>query len=194
MFMAFARRCMETELHFVDAVGEAEDGVEGALNSGDDLLARALILQTLIEGGHWNEMSELLSSDEVFKPDSFVELVVERDLVEGLLEVPAEQFVVDERLLGQEMQVLLQRLANEVVLQIREEALLIGLAAQEGHHAPADTNDGEMRLRLAVVLAGPVKDVLHLRQVSFVDVALLCVARNVYTVDASKFLFELLLV
>ena len=41
--------------------------------------------------------------------------MVEVDFIESLLEVPSEQFVVNERLLGQEMQVLLEWLTDKMV-------------------------------------------------------------------------------
>ena len=76
----------------------------------------------MIVSGDGNEMSELLRSLEIAKLDTFVHLVVESHTVEGLLKVPAEHFVVDEGFLRKEMQVLLKRLTNEVVLEILEEA------------------------------------------------------------------------
>ena len=69
----------------------------------------------MIVGGDWDEMSELLRGKEIFQKDALVHLMVEGDFIESLLEVPSEQFVVNERLLGQEMQVLLEWLTDKVV-------------------------------------------------------------------------------
>ena len=76
-------------------------------------------------------MSELLSCLEVFKCDAFVHLVEESDLVEGLLEVPTEQLVVDECLLGQQVQVLLERFTDEMVAKATEDRKLGGLTAEK---------------------------------------------------------------
>ena len=90
----------------------------------------------MIVGGDWDEMSELLRGKEIFQKDALVHLMVEGDFIESLLEVPSEQFVVNERLLGQEMQVLLEWLSDEVLTQWLEETLLRSLALHEREHSP----------------------------------------------------------
>ena len=106
---------MESELHLVQSVREAKDGEVGALDHGDSFITLAIILLTLIVGGDGDEMSQLLSSQEILQKNALVHLMVERDFIESLLEVPSEQFVVNERLLGQEMQVLLEWFTDKVV-------------------------------------------------------------------------------
>ena len=47
--------------------------------------------------------------------------MVERDLVESLLQFPSQKFIVNKCLFGQEMQVLLEWLSDEVLTQVLEE-------------------------------------------------------------------------
>ena len=98
---------MEPELDLIDAVREAEDGEVGTLNSRYNLIALCCAL-AMIVGGNGDEVAQLLGCAEVIKCDALVHLVVELNLVEGLLEVPTVQLIVEEGFLGQEMQVLLE--------------------------------------------------------------------------------------
>lgn len=97
-------------------------------------------------------MSELLRSEEIFQIDALVHLMVESDFIESFLEVPAQKLVIDERFLGQEMQVLLERLSDKVWAERLEQAILGGLALEKGKHAPRDANDWEMFVVFTVVL------------------------------------------
>ena len=106
---------MEPELHFVEAVREAEEGEVGAFDRGDGLVALAIILLALIVGCDWDEMSELLGGQKVLQQNALIHLMVESDLVEGLLEVPTQQLVINECLFRQEMQVLLEWFSDEVL-------------------------------------------------------------------------------
>ena len=90
---------MEPELDLIDAVREAEDGEVGTLNRRDNLVALLSSL-TLIVGGDWDEVAQLLGSAEVIKCDALVHFVVKLNLVESLFEVPSVQFIVDESFLG----------------------------------------------------------------------------------------------
>ena len=70
--VALARRRMETELHFVDAVGEAKDWEVGALNHGDGLVALVIIFLALIVSCDWYEMSELLRGQKIIQNDALI--------------------------------------------------------------------------------------------------------------------------
>ena len=80
---------MEAELHFVEAVREAKDWEVCALNCGYGLVTLAIIFLALIVSSDWDEMSELLSSQEVLQKDALIHFVVESDLIERFLEVPS---------------------------------------------------------------------------------------------------------
>lgn len=123
---------VEAELDLVDAVAEAEDREVCTFDCGDSFTKLAIFLLSLIVCGDRNELSELLSCFEVFKSNSFIHLMVESDLVQGLFQFPAAQTIVDEGLFGQEMQVLLKRLANKVAVEATEDGFLLGLALQQG--------------------------------------------------------------
>ena len=170
---------MESELHFVEAVGEAEDGEVGALDHRDGLIALAIIFLALIVGCDRDEMSELLCGQEVLQQNALIHLMVESDLVEGLLEVPPQQLVINERLLRQEMQVLLERFSDEVLAQRLEETHLRGLALEECEHAPGDTDNREVLVILTVMLGRPLQDLMHLGQVLPVFEALFSVPGDV---------------
>ena len=131
-------------------------------------------------------MSELLGRHEVFERDALVHLMVERDLVKGLLEFETDHFVVEECLLWQEMQVLLKRLSNQMVLKATKEGKLCGLGFQHGEHTPGDSHDWEVRIVLEVVVAGPAHNPSNTRQVLLVFVALLSITWDVNTVEACK--------
>ena len=98
---------MEPELDLIYAVREAEDGEVGTLNSRHNFITLRSAL-AMIVGGDGDEVAQLLGCTEVIKCDALVHLVVELNLIEGLLEVPSVQLIVDEGFLGQEMQVLLE--------------------------------------------------------------------------------------
>ena len=100
-------------------------------------------------------MSELLRCLEITKGDTFVHLMVERDFIERLLKVPPDQLIVHEGLSRQEIEVLLQALADEVALEAAEEfrSALLELALEEGEHAPGDGDEREVLLFLEVLLA-----------------------------------------
>jgi len=97
-------------------------------------------------------VSELLSGQEILQKDALVHLVIERNFVQCLLQFPSKKFIVNKCLLWQQVQVLLECLPDEMLLQVLEEGVLRGLAAQEGEHAPGDTNDWEVAIVLPVVL------------------------------------------
>lgn len=73
-------------------------------------------------------MSELLSSQEIFQLDTLVHLVIEADLVESLLQVPSQKFIVNKCLPWKEMQVLLKCLTDEMLTNVFEKGGLRGLA------------------------------------------------------------------
>ena len=177
---------MHAELNLVDAVAEAEDGHVCTLDRGDYFVHLALVLSALIVGGDRHEVSELLGGFKVGEPDALVHLVEKADFVEGLLEVPPVHLVVHEALLGQEMQVLLERLADQVALQTAEDGPLGSLALQKCQHAPGDAHHGEVLLRVEVLLRGELQDVLNCRQVLVILVALLGVARDVDAVQTRQ--------
>ena len=86
--LALARRSVETELHFVEAVGEAKDWEVGALNHGDGLVALIIIFLALIVSCDWYEMSELLRGQKIIQNDALIQFMVESDLVESFFKVP----------------------------------------------------------------------------------------------------------
>ena len=79
---------MEPKLDLINSVRESENGEVGTLNRRDNLVALLSAL-TLIVGGDWDEMSELLSSQEVLQKDALIHFMVESDLIERFLEVPS---------------------------------------------------------------------------------------------------------
>ena len=97
-------------------------------------------------------MSELLRGKEIFQKDALVHLMVESDFIESFFEVPAHKLIIDECFFRQEMQVLLERLSNEVWAERLEQAILGGLALEKSEHAPGDTHDWEMFVVFTVVL------------------------------------------
>ena len=90
---------MEPKLDLINSVRESENGEVGTLNRRDNLVALLSAL-TLIVGGDWDEVAQLLSSAEVIKCDALVHLVVKLNLVKSLFEVPSVQFIIDESFLG----------------------------------------------------------------------------------------------
>ena len=90
---------MESKLDLINSVRESENGEVGTLNRRHNLVALLSAL-TLIVGGDWDEVAQLLGSAEVIKCDTLVHLVVKLNLVESLFEVPSVQFIVDESFLG----------------------------------------------------------------------------------------------
>ena len=90
---------MEPKLDLIDSVRESEDREVGALNRRDNLVALLSAL-TLIVGGHWDEVTQLLGCAEVIKRNALVHLVIKFNLVKSLLEIPSIQFIIDESFLG----------------------------------------------------------------------------------------------
>jgi len=129
-------------------------------------------------------MSELLGTDEVFKDDAFVHLVVEGDFIEGLLKLKTDHLVVGEGFLWQEEQVLLQRLTNQVAFNFFEKGFLGGLRAEHGKHSPGNANNGEVGVLLQVVVTRPLHNSSHGLQVLLILVALFAISWDVETVDA----------
>ena len=189
--VALAWRRMEPELHFIEAVREAEEGEVGTFDRGDGLVALAIILLALIVGCDRDEMSELLCGQKVLQQNALIHLMVESDLVEGLLEVPSQQLVINERLLRQEMQVLLEWFSYEVLAQRLEYTHLRGLGLEEGEHAPGDTDNREVLVFITVMLSRPLQDLMHLGQVLPVFEALFSVSGDVDSRDAREFSMEL---
>lgn len=109
---------METELHFVEAVGEAEDGEVRAFNHRHYLVALTIIALTLIVSGDRNEVPQLLGCQHILQKDALIHLVIESDLVKCLFQLPAKHFIVNKCLFRQEMQVLLEGLTDELLLQV----------------------------------------------------------------------------
>lgn len=105
--------------------------------------------------------------------------MIESDLIESLLKVPSQEFIVYKCLLGQEMQVLLKWLTNELVAQLLEERILCRLTLQEGEHTPRNSYNREVLVILTVVLRRPLQDAVHLSQVLLVSETLLCVSWNI---------------
>ena len=117
-------------------------------------------------------MSELLSRQEILQKNALVHLMIESDFIKSLLQVPTQELVINERFLWQEMQVLLEGLADKVLAQRLEQAFLGGLTLEEGQHAPRDTHDWEVCLFLLVMLRCPLHDSVHLGQVLLIFKAL----------------------
>lgn len=159
---------VEAELDLVKTVREPEEGVVSAFNGRHNLVLLAVAELALIVRGDGNEVQQLLGSQEVAEGDAEVKLVVERHLVELLLELKAEQLVVDHRLLRQEMQVLLEGGSDELLSQRLQESInIVELRSEHGEHAPGNSDDGEVVLRLltSVVLSCPVQNIVHCLQV-----------------------------
>lgn len=194
LLVAFALLRVETELDLVNTVREAKHREVSSLDHRDDFIELAVFLVSLIVSGHRHEVSHLLSPDEVVKDDTLVHLVVEGDLVQGFLEVVANKLIVSERFLWQEIQVLLERLTDQVALKTLEESLLGGLGSEHGEHSPGDADDWEVGLILQVVVASPLDRTPNCLQVLLIFVALFCITWDVETVDVLELLLEGLLV
>ena len=90
---------MEPKLDLIDSVRESENREVGTLNRRHNLVA-LLSTITLIVGGDWDEVAQLLGCAEVIKRNTFVHLMVKLNLVKSLLEVPSIQFIINESFLG----------------------------------------------------------------------------------------------
>ena len=97
--VTFTSRCVEAKLDLIDSVRESENREVGTLNRRDNLVA-LLSTITLIVGGDWDEVAQLLGCAEVIKSNTFVHLMIKLNLVKSLLEVPSIQFIVNESFLG----------------------------------------------------------------------------------------------
>lgn len=135
-------------------------------------------------------MSELLRGKEIFQKDALVHLMVESDFIESLFEVPAQKLIIDERLLRQKMQVLLERLSDEVRAERLEQAILGGLTLEKGEHAPRDTHDWEMFVVFTVVLGSPLHDTLNLVHVLLIFIALFGITWDIDSRDAGELPIE----
>ena len=182
---------MHAELDLVDAVGEAEDWEVSSLDSRDSLISLGVNRSSLVVSGNWDEVSELLGGAEVIQLHAFIELVVEGDLIKGLLQVPSTHLIIHEGLLWQQMQVLLKRFTDEVSLQSLEDGELRGLTLEEGKHAPRDTDDWEVLLFIQVLVRGESQDVPHGLQVLLTLKALFGITRDVYAIDTGELSPEL---
>lgn len=116
--------------------------------------------------------------------------MVESDVVEGLLEIPANQLIINECLLWQEMQVLLEGLTNEVLPEATEERLLRRLSLEEGEHAPGDADNREVLLVFKVLIGGELHDLTNCIQVLIIFVAFLRVTWDVHAVEVCKFALQ----
>ena len=106
--MALSLRCMEAELHLIDAIGEAEEGEVCSLDGRDEFFTLAIILCSLIESGDSDEVSKLLGCSKLAQFDSLVHLVVEGHIIESLLKVHSVDLIIDECLLRREEEILLE--------------------------------------------------------------------------------------
>ena len=90
-----------------------------------------IITLPLVVGGDGNEVPQLLGCQHILQKDALIHLVIESDLVKCLFQLPTKHLIVNKCLTWQEMQVLLEGLADELLWQVLEEGQLRGLAAQE---------------------------------------------------------------
>lgn len=133
----------------------------------------------MVVGGDGNEVPQLLGCQHILQKDALIHLVIESDLVKCLFQLPTKHLIVNKCLARQEMQVLLEGLADELLWQVLEEGQLRGLAAQEGEHAPRDAHDWEVSVIFPVVLRRPLHDAMHLGQVLVILIAQLGVTGDV---------------
>jgi len=90
------------------------------------------------------------------------------------------------------MQVLLEWLANQVTVKATEDGFLLGLALQQGQHAPGDTHDREVERFVQVLLRAKRQNVAHCIQVLIILVAVFAVTWDVNSVDVAQLSQKLL--
>jgi len=94
--LALSVHSVESKLLLVNSVREPKEWIVGSLNHAYDLIKSRVILATLVISCNWNQLSQLLVSNEGIESDTNVDLVIEGDVVEETLKVTSKDLIVSE--------------------------------------------------------------------------------------------------
>lgn len=92
--LSLAIHSVETKLLLVNSVREAKEWVVCSLNHAYDLIQSRVILATLVISCNWNQLSQLLVSNEGIESDTNIDLIVEGDVIKETLKVASKDLVV----------------------------------------------------------------------------------------------------
>jgi len=154
LLLTLAIHSVESKLNFVEAVTEAKQRKGGSFSGANNFIL-SLCLFTLVEGSYGYKVLERFQSHEVVKSNAHIHFIIEGNLVKSLFKIGSVHFIVHKCLLGHEVQVLLECLANHLAFKCREFGFVTKLTLQKRKEAVRNTNHREVLALVHVVLLHP---------------------------------------